>query len=741
MNPREEDKRLKSLEKETYEARKRVRRLVADRQWQLAESDPARRRAYAVRRETKRRVVPSQREAIQGDTIDYQPVSFLVEGAFVRRAIGLVEVNTATASGSGTGFLVSPRLLLTNQHVIGDAMTARSSVVTFDREMDECGMPRATTTYRLDPDACALFSPEATLDYALVALGPRISGEASLQELGFCTISDTPDRHVVGMNVNIIQHPNGWPKTTTLRNNLLTFRTDRTLLYETDTEPGASGSPVFSDGWDVVALHHYGAPTDDTDENGRPIPNKLNEGIRISAIVRDLKAKLPQLPSSVRVLVEEALDLGSGAANDALGARRLSPPRPGNRSAGVATNGGALDEGDTRTNVVNDSVVTASMSGSQNSISSVGGNNMYTSNSSDGTVRITVPLEITVRLGEVGSAVSAKTQVASATHGATPKQLTRANEAIKIDTDYANRSGYDENFIPGAKIPLPALKAADLKASVAPLRSNEPNAASGRLDYEHFSLVLHKTKRLAIYTATNIDGETYLAVDRKTGQVGDAEAEKWFKDTRVSDAFTINQDFYSAWSDYFDRGHLTRRTDPTWGTEVEAERANADTFHFSNCSPQHFRFNQTAKFWQGAERFVLENGVLSIEGDPSNKRICVFQGPIFNDDIDLWADDVQIPSSFFKVIVWKAPSKLKSVGIIVSQLELMNETRKALKPPAQLASIDVSQWRVPIATIEQRTGLDFGKTVREADTIAAGGQPVVGAERGMLMKDWKDLMI
>jgi hypothetical protein len=54
--------------------------------------------------------------------------------------------------------------------------------------------------------------------------------------------------------------------------------------------------------------------------------------------------------------------------------------------------------------------------------------------------------------------------------------------------------------------------------------------------------------------------------------------------------------------------------------------ANADTFHFTNCSPQHWRFNESAQFWQGVERYVLENGMLEI--DP-HKRLCVIQGPVF----------------------------------------------------------------------------------------------------------------
>src|SRR5204863_2302402 len=113
--------------------------------------------------------------------------------------------------------------------------------------------------------------------------------------------------------------------------------------------------------------------------------------------------------------------------------------------------------------------------------------------------------------------------------------------------------------------------------------------------YEHFSVKMNKVKRVAIFTATNIDGRTYLTVDRQTGQVV-SEGETWFLDTRISASYFLDQTFYSGWSHIFDRGHLTRRTDPTWGTPAEAERANADTFHFTNCSPQHFRFNESARF-------------------------------------------------------------------------------------------------------------------------------------------------
>jgi endonuclease G, mitochondrial len=197
---------------------------------------------------------------------------------------------------------------------------------------------------------------------------------------------------------------------------------------------------------------------------------------------------------------------------------------------------------------------------------------------------------------------------------------------------------------------------------------------------------------------------------------------------------------HSEWSTYFDRGHLTRRTDPTWGSETEAERANADTFHFSNCSPQHFRFNQSTRFWQGVERYVLETGVLA---QNEKRRLCVFQGPLFDDSIDRMAGDVQIPSSFFKVVCWKGAVGLKSVGMVVDQGALLDEPRRALGQPQAVASVNVNQWRVGIAAIEKRAGLDFGQAIRDADTINQGQQPVVGREalQGRLITRMEDLVL
>jgi endonuclease G, mitochondrial len=693
-------KRFIDLVEKSKATRDHVRKLVEAGRWQEAEPDRARLTRFTERNIEK--AVPAGAEAIQGPTNDLQAASFLAEGAQVRRSIAYVEVNTPQASEVGSGFLVSPRLFLTNQHVIRNADAARGAQITFDREMDESGTPKPMTTYLLDPDTFALFSDEQDLDYALVAVGKLNSGSGLISDFGCCVLSDSPDRHVLGMNVNIIQHPRGWPKMISVRNNIMTYRTETTLLYETDTDEGSSGSPVFNDDWDLVALHHWGQPfLKKIDDEGRTIPVAVNEGIRISAIYRDLQSRLAALPAGQQELLKEVF---VRPASSGAGGKALSPPRPSPPEAENIT------------------------------LAKEKGINMGQRPETND-LRIILPIEITVRLG-TPSTTAAMVEAVAATTEITPKALTRGAEALKIDKDYDNRDGYDPDFVPDYRLPLPEPKSS-LAKQIAPLRPGEPNADEGELKYEHFSIKLNKSKRMAMFTATNIDGETYLTVDRKTGEVTGAEGETWYKDPRISEAFFTGQSFYSEWSIYFDRGHLTRRTDPTWGTEEAAERANADTYHFTNCSPQHFRFNQTTKYWQGAERYVLEKGLFAAD---SKKRISVFQGPIFDDKIDNWAGDLQIPSSFFKIIVWKGAQGLKAVGLVVDQLPLLSEQRKNLGQPKDGPPVDVSQWRVAISQIEKRTGLNFGDDIRDADTITSGAQPAVGSEAARPIRSPADIL-
>jgi endonuclease G len=711
-NPAAKSAWFDDVVRETRDDRARVRRLVRNGRWREAEPDSTRTTAFNTRHVAA--PLPRGAESVRGETEDFQGTSYLTEGARVRRAIAFVEASDGRSSATGSGFMISPRLFITNCHVISHRAAALGAQITFDRETLAQGRPSAISTFVLDPQAFELYSTERELDYAVLAVGDRSVGSATMEDLGFCRLLNSPDRHVLGMSVNVIQHPRGMPKMIAIRNNTLTARTLRTLLYETDTDHGSSGAPVFNDAWELVALHHWGEPfLEPVDENGHQLSVNVNEGVRVSAIYRHLTEQRDTLPPEQRVILDEALSYAALAAIPPQ-VPTLTPPRP--RAAG-----------------------------GERAIASPVRTRPMTSANDANDLRLTVgSWEITVR--------SASTPHSTAVIEAGPplpdaplpavartssRTLSRGAEAVRVDDGYANRQGYDDTFIRGVRLPLPEPNVR-LATHVAPLRAGESRAEDGELKYEHFSIKMHRSKHLAMFTATNVDGATYLHVNRTTGLVTDGgEGERWFKDPRISETFWTGQDFYSEWSTYFDRGHLTRRVDPTWGTKEEAERANADTYHFTNCSPQHFRFNQTARFWQGAEQYVIEHGLLATDQD---KRLAVFQGPIWDDTIDQFAGELQIPSSFFKVIVWKG-ARLKAVGLVVDQSALLSEQRVNLGPPRTVPSVNVRQWRVRIADIERRTGLSFGEDVRAADTIAAPDQPLVGGERAILLTSLEDILL
>lgn len=269
------------------------------------------------------------------------------------------------------------------------------------------------------------------------------------------------------------------------------------------------------------------------------------------------------------------------------------------------------------------------------------------------------------------------------------------------DTHYGNRDGFQRDFLDGAPIDLATI-IAPRAAEVAPLRDGR-QGAEAQLNYQHFSLLMNAEWRLAFFTATNIDGARYLAIDRGSGQPSLLEeADRWVDESRIDSRYVTGQTFYSEYSRWFDRGHLTRRSDPTWGTVAEAVRANRDTFHFTNCSPQHFRFNQSLQYWQGVERYILESGVLT-----SKRKISVLTGPVLNDQWRQYAE-WQVPLMFWKVVlrIGKA-GQPQATALLVSQADLLDEPRRVLPHPSVTPRPNVDEYRVTVSALETLTGLDF----------------------------------
>jgi endonuclease G len=198
-------------------------------------------------------------------TNDLLGVGYLEGGVTASAAVGRVNIRDERGrlAGYGTGSLVSPELLLTNHHVLPDAGTAGFSLVEFDYQDGVDGLPRPVRAFGLDPDR--FFVADEGLDFALVAVK---AAPDELSPFGFSRLIGTEGKAIVGDFVTIIQHPQGGKKQVALRENRIVDVLEQFLHYETDTEPGSSGSPVFNDQWEIVALHHASVRADGHAEFG-----------------------------------------------------------------------------------------------------------------------------------------------------------------------------------------------------------------------------------------------------------------------------------------------------------------------------------------------------------------------------------------------------------------------------------------------------------------------------------------
>ncbi|MEU2450535.1 serine protease [Streptomyces sp. NPDC012765] len=272
--------------------------------------------------------VPEALERVIGLTKDLQPWSFLPRGARAAATVARISIlRNGLERPHGTGFLVSPRLLLTNHHVLPNAQSARRCFLEFNAQVTVENAPDATIRFEFDPDT--FFTADEHLDYALVAVAPAADGSLAGARFGWNRLSIQQGKLVQNEPVNVIGHPMGRLKEIALRDNSLVQRLDDFLHYRTDTEPGNSGSPVFNDQWEVVALHHMGVPN--TDPQGRilrkdgqiwrrgidsddTIDYVSNEGARTSSILKHL-ATLP-LDRGRRALLAE-MGPESGLRQDA----------------------------------------------------------------------------------------------------------------------------------------------------------------------------------------------------------------------------------------------------------------------------------------------------------------------------------------------------------------------------------------------------------------------------------------
>lgn len=222
------------------------------------------------------------------------------------------------------------------------------------------------------------------------------------------------------------------------------------------------------------------------------------------------------------------------------------------------------------------------------------------------------------------------------------------------DPAFAESMGYKPNFLgDDLVVPLPKTKP-QFRGTLA---VNEDTRGKA-FDYTHFSLAMHVERRLAAWTAVNINGNELKSTDSPS----------WRRDSRLPANQQTLAEVYGIVPGkgiQIDRGHLVRRLDPVWGSQAVADRAGNDTFHYTNSAPQEHISN--SEIWGNLEDFVLARA------DERDHKVSVMTGPILRPDDDFYGEDLrggpwQIPWSFWKIAIFKRPDGSPSVtGFVIEQ--------------------------------------------------------------------------
>ncbi len=622
-------------------------------------------------------------------------IEFLELGKLAGRTVARVNVELEGGALRGTGFMVSPSLLLTTNRILPQPDIAAKTTVDFDYELT-AGELKRPHTFKLGPDRFFLTNRE--LDFTLVHVADRSTDLVPLSDFGFNRLNGELGKILCGESINIIHYPEAGPKSVLLRSGVLLDYVDDFLHYEAATYRGSLGAPIFNDQWEVIGLHHSAVP----------VAGKLtNEGIRISSILRACREAFLPNPA-MQELLDQVFNppdiVVSNSSTQPVNLPQLEPPPP------------LVPEKPPELTPEAKEIETIVSKAPE-----VKGEREMTSSANLGagaSATFTLPLQITVSLGT-------PTQAAQATVSARESTLAESFlEKIEPAEDFDKRPGYNSNFL-GFPVPLPKLSA-DIKQHAVKVPGN-----GHELKYFHYSVIMNGRRRLAFVAAGNLDAKAKFIHEREG-------ADKWFMDPRISEDFQAGEEIYSA--NPLDRGHLVRRADAAWGkTAEEARLANDDTFHFTNCSPQHEVFNQSSKATK--KKLLLwgniENHIAKQATHVDSKKVNIFNGPVFRQN-DRKHRGLQIPREYWKIVVFRNnQNEPRALAFILSQAALIKTlpTEDFMVGPYEV-------YQVKVREIELKTKLDFGElrtfdpledTTNEAFFEAATEALVVADLRGIVL--------
>lgn len=281
-------------------------------------------------------------EAMWGQN-NFLSAHFLTEGSEIQKAIAMVTLKVTKSglpagNGWGSGFLISNSLFMTNNHVIPNKTFCDDVNMQFMYQENYNSGPAISSEF-FETNENSFFHTSSSLDYTIVRLKRKpfklnfaastntfredvgnhthpaqheYADSEQIEELSYLNDFITkkqpisafdPGRFLqfygytagskygsiplkptvsypVGLRLNVIQHPKGRKKEIVVQQNELTDVHSNVIHYFSDTDYGSSGSPVFNNTWDLMALHH-----------ARNTAESANEGMRIDKIVADLRSE------------------------------------------------------------------------------------------------------------------------------------------------------------------------------------------------------------------------------------------------------------------------------------------------------------------------------------------------------------------------------------------------------------------------------------------------------------------
>jgi hypothetical protein len=251
--------------------------------------------------------------------------SQFVDFAQFRERSALLEAcvcSVESPSGAGTGFLLGPNLVLTNYHVVEEAIRGAASPQDIHCRFDYLALSDGRTVetgrivslapkWRLADrpyskadlvTSGGVWDP-TELDFALLQLSEpvgeqplgNLTSEPGARQRGWIKLPLSPVAVEKGDTLIIIQHPLDLEARPAIRQLPMQLAIGEAIEFAGDgirlrhgatTLPGSSGSPCCTASLDLVALHHAGDPRDWPDYKG-----EYNQAIPIGLIVKDLQSR------------------------------------------------------------------------------------------------------------------------------------------------------------------------------------------------------------------------------------------------------------------------------------------------------------------------------------------------------------------------------------------------------------------------------------------------------------------